>query len=60
MFIPAAGYHYGSDIYDVGSDCYLWSSSLDLDYPSYACNLNTLGIGNFNRYIGCGVRSVLY
>ena len=64
LFIPAAGYHYGSDIYDVGSDCYLLSSSLDLDYPSNACNLkfnsDHIGTSNFNRYSGCSVRPVLY
>ena len=36
MFIPAAGYCNGSDIYDVGSDCSLWSSSLDLANPNNA------------------------
>ena len=36
LFIPAAGYCYGSDINEVGSDCILWSSSLYLDDPSYA------------------------
>ena len=64
LFIPAAGYRYGSDIYDVGSDCYLLSSGLDLDYPSNACNLkfnsDHVGMSNFNRYSGCSVRPVLY
>ena len=64
LFIPAAGYRYDNDIYNVGSGCYLWSSSLDLFYPSYACNLyfnsDNVDISNFNRYIGCGIHSVLY
>ena len=63
MFIPAAGYRYGSDIYDVGSDGYLLSSSLDLDYPSNACNLkfnsDHISMSNFNRYSGCSVRPVI-
>ena len=36
MFIPAAGFPFGSDFSGVGSDCYLWSSSLYLDDPSRA------------------------
>ena len=64
LFIPATGYRYDNDIYNVGSSCYLWSSSLDLFYPSYACNLyfnsDNVNISNFNRYIGCSVRPILY
>ena len=63
LFIPATGYRYDNDIYNVGSSCYLWSSSLDLFYPSYACNLyfnsDNANISNFNRYIGCSVRPIL-
>ena len=40
MFIPAAGYCSGSDIGSVGSGCDLWSSSLNLGYPSYAYDLS--------------------
>ena len=36
MFIPAAGYYYGSDIYDVKSKGFLWTSSLRLIAPSLA------------------------
>ena len=64
LFIPATGYCYDNDIYNVGSSCYLWSSSLDLFYPSYACNLyfnsDNVNISNFNRYIGCSIRPILY
>ena len=64
LFIPATGYRYDNDIYNVGSSCYLWSSSLDLFYPSYACNLyfnsDNVNISNFNRYIGCSIRPILY
>lgn len=36
LFIPAAGYRYGSDISNAGSCCNLWSSSLFLSSPKYA------------------------
>ena len=62
LFIPAAGYRDGSDIGDVGSSCYLWSSSLYLDYPFSACDLN-FDSGNINMYndlrcIGLCVRPI--
>ena len=64
LFIPAAGYYYASFVENAGSYCYLWSSSFDLFYPSYACNLyfnsDNVNISNFNRYIGCSVRPILY
>ena len=64
LFIPAAGYYYASFVETAGSYCYLWSSSLDLFYPSYACNLyfnsDNVNISNFNRYIGCSIRPILY
>ena len=67
LFIPAASYHQGSDIYDVGFDCDLWSSSLYLDGPNFAhycayylhfC-LDSFGIGTRNRYCGLSVRPVI-
>ncbi len=36
LFIPAGGYHYGSNFGNARSYCYLWSSSLNLDNPNYA------------------------
>ena len=36
LFIPAAGYRFGSDILNASSNCYLWSSSFTLFYPSNA------------------------
>ena len=36
LFLPAAGYHYGSSLGDAGSDGFYWSSSLDTGYPSGA------------------------
>ncbi len=36
LFLPAAGYRYGTDRLDyVGSRGYYWSSSLDTDHPEY-------------------------
>ena len=62
MFIPAAGYCNGSDIYDVGSDCSLWSSSLDLDYPNNAYDLyfdsDVVNMNNDCRYYGLSVRPI--
>ena len=36
IFLPAAGYRYGGDLYLAGSYGYYWSSSLYTDYPSTA------------------------
>ena len=63
IFLPAAGYRYGSSSYDVGSYGGYWSSSPDEDgdYGAY-----TLGFGSdyyvwgwLNRYYGQSVRPVL-
>ena len=63
LFIPAAGYRNDSDISDVGSNCILWSSSLNLDDPNYACNLyfnsDNIGIYYDDRYSGFNVRPVI-
>ena len=64
MFIPAAGYRYGSDNYNVGSYCYLWSSSLFLDTPSCAYylyfNSDYIYMYSYIRYFGLSVRPILY
>jgi hypothetical protein len=39
IFLPAAGYRYGSSLDDAGSYGDYWSSSLRTDYPSYAYDL---------------------
>lgn len=39
IFFPAAGYRYGTDLNDVGSDGNYWSSSLNTDTPDSGCNL---------------------
>ena len=64
LFIPAAGYYYGSDIHNVGSDCYLWSSSLDLDYNDMAHYLyfdskDNIKMYSFSRFAGVPVRPVI-
>ena len=59
LFIPAAGYRFGSDIRNVGSNCCLWSSSLGLGYPSRAYNLyfksGNIIVSNNERYSGYSV-----
>ena len=63
IFLPAAGYRYGSDLNDVASLGSYWSSSLDTSSSGYAYGLG-FGSGNMskssrNRYYGCTVRPVL-
>lgn len=64
IFIPAAGYYYGTSSNDVGTGCYLWSSSLRpsrhynaiyLDFASGGIN-----VYYFERCLGFCVRGVLY
>ena len=61
LFISAAGFCDGSDIYGVGSNCNLWSSSLDLD-PNCAyalCfNSNFIDMCSSYRYFGQSVRPI--
>lgn len=62
IFLPAAGYRYGTAVLDVGSYGYYWSSSLRSDYPSYACCLYFFSDGvdwySGPRYYGHTVRAV--
>ena len=59
LFIPAAG---RNPAYNVGSNCYLRSSSRDLDYPMGAWFLDfdsgNINLNSFNRYYGFSVRCV--
>lgn len=62
IFLPAAGYREGSDLYGAGSiGCY-WSSSLDASYPRSAWGLNFDSDGcitdDGNRLGGLSVRPV--
>lgn len=61
LFLPAAGYRWGSGLGDAGSDGFYWSSSLDADRPSYAWNLCTGGryvSRYYDRHYGFSVRPV--
>ena len=62
MFIPAAGFLNGSDINNVGSYCYLWSSSLYLDFPNCAYylyfNSDFIYMNYYLRYRGYSVRPI--
>ena len=63
LFIPAAGYRYGSDFNNVGSCCHLWSSSLHVVNPSIAYTLNfnsgSIGIYSVDRCFGFAIRPVI-
>ena len=39
IFLPAAGTRTDSSLYEVGSYGHFWSSSLDTDYPCFACDV---------------------
>ena len=62
VFLPAAGYRGGSELYDAGSYGYYWSSSLDTDSPNGAWRLyfysDDYGVYIGNRYYGQSVRPV--
>lgn len=62
IFIPAAGGRYRSSFNEQGSYCYVWSSSLDSDYPDCGCNLTfssgSYSISSYRRYCGFTVRPV--
>ena len=63
LFIPAAGYYLGSDIYGVGSGCNLWSSSLYLGVSNNACYLHLYSaynhLGSNYRYDGFSIHPVI-
>ena len=62
MFIPAAGSP-SSFLFDAGSCCRLWSSSLCLDNPSHAYylyfNSRQINVSDFYRYCGYSIRPVI-
>ena len=62
IFLPAAGYRYGTKVNYRGSYGYYWSSTLSSYYSSYACNLSfgssDYGWGTSNRCDGHSVRPV--
>ena len=63
LFIPAAGYYFGSNICGVGSVCRLWSSSLNLGSLDNAWNLyfltGIISMSSDYRYFGQSVRPVI-
>ncbi len=62
IFLPAAGYRYGTSLDDAGSYGWYWSSSLNLDYPPHAdliyFNSGDYGRHNSGRLHGHTVRPV--
>ena len=62
IFLPAAGYRYGSDLYGAGSYGRYWSSSLNTDDSDYAYFLyfysGYVGWDGSDRYYGRSVRGV--
>lgn len=63
IFLPAAGYRYGSSLYGAGSYGLYWSSSLDTSGSNYAFDLyfnsSNVDLNYGNRYYGQSVRAVL-
>ena len=64
IFLPAAGYRYGSSLNDTGSYGYYWSRTLNVSNSSSAKSLY-FGSGNIymygsNRYYGQSVRPVRF
>ena len=62
IFLPAAGYRYGTELFDRGSFGYYWSGTLDEDYSGYAYRLDFSSGGrdwyNNSRDYGHTVRPV--
>lgn len=49
IFLPAAGFMYGTSLYDVGSNGYYWSSSLYTSNPASAYSVD-FHLSNVSRY----------
>ena len=62
IFLPAAGYRYGTSLYYAGSYGYYWSSSLGEDLSDRARRVffdsEEVGRDDFYRYLGFSVRPV--
>ena len=62
IFLPAAGYRYGTSLYNAGSNGLYWSSSLYTDYPggAYHVGFGSDGVnwGSNDRGDGFSVRPV--
>ena len=63
IFLPAAGYHYGSDLNNVGSYARYWSCLPDASITSFAWGLyfssGTCGVHSYGRFFGFSVRPVI-
>ena len=63
LFIPAAGDCYNGFVYDKGSNAYVWSSSLTVEYPNFAWYLylspSIMSIYGSIRCFGHSVRGVI-
>ncbi|MBQ9418598.1 MAG: hypothetical protein IJU19_08480, partial [Bacteroidales bacterium] len=63
IFLPAAGYRYGTSLHSAGSYGYYWSSSLLEGYPygawvfTFDSSYQSMS-GNFRRIFGFSVRAV--
>ncbi|MBQ5982650.1 MAG: pilus assembly protein N-terminal domain-containing protein [Prevotella sp.] len=49
IFLPAAGYRKGGDLYDAGSEGYYWSSGQTPAYSDYVSDY----VSDFDIYFGC-------
>ncbi|MBR5324708.1 MAG: hypothetical protein IKV14_07840, partial [Muribaculaceae bacterium] len=62
IFLPAAGFRYGSDLSDAGSEGFYWSSSLRTNDSYCACDLrfssSYVGRNSSGRCLGQSVRAV--
>ena len=62
LFLPAAGRRWDGELYDVGSDGFYWSSSLNTDYPDGAWYFyfrsGSYSMYGNDRYGGQSVRAV--
>jgi hypothetical protein len=62
IFLPAAGWYFRGDLYNVGSYGNYWMSTLVISNPRGGCNfdfdMNGHYIGNFGRHCGFPVRAV--
>jgi len=63
LFIPAAGYCTDSNNIGIGSYCYLWSLSLNLNNPFTSYNLYfdsiNIDMSDYYRSFGYSIRPVL-
>ena len=59
FYLPALGYYYSGQLYDVGGNGYYWSSSADPWGSYYACslNFNSGGVDVLNSYRNDGFRA---